>query len=273
MSHELRARRYAVISGKGGVGKSVITANLAAAFAHAGQRTLVLDADLGLANLDVILGVDPVGTIQDVLDGSLKIEEVLVRTPAGFDLLPAGSGTLGMSLLTPALAMDLRRLLDRLESRYDVTLFDVGAGIGEVVLFFARLADEIVLIVTPDPTSLMDAYAIVKILALRYGCTDFHLVVNQADPNRTEQSGMAVAGRLQQVISKFLVVEGGVPVRLHLAGSLPADPAVSKAISRQRLLAETDPQAPFAALIPRLAAALRAVPDAYAPRIPVHDGA
>jgi flagellar biosynthesis protein FlhG len=257
MSSERQARRYAVISGKGGVGKSVIAANLAAAFARAGQRTLVLDADLGLASLDVILGVNTTGTIQDVLTGSLPIDEVLVHTRAGFDLLPAGSGTLENSLLTPELATRARELLDRLENRYDAIIFDAGAGIGEVVLFFARLADEIILVVTPEPTSLMDAYATVKILSLRFGCLDYRLVVNQADPRCPEESGALIAAHLQDVVSRFLSVEGGLPVRLHLAGALPKDPAVSRSISRQQLLDETDPDAPAASFIPRLAECLR----------------
>jgi flagellar biosynthesis protein FlhG len=266
MDNRPRARCYAVVSGKGGVGKSVITANLAAGFAGSGMRTLVIDADLGLANLDVILGVNPTGTVQDILAGSLTVEEVLVRTRAGFDLLPAGSGTLETSLLTPALAAGLENLIEKLAARYEAILFDAGAGIGEVVLFFARNADEIVLVVTPEPTSLMDAYATLKILALRFGCSDFRLVVNQADPRHPEQSGTMIAAHLQQVVSKFVCADGGVPVRIHLAGSLPLDPAVGRSISRQRLLGETEPYAPVTSLLPRLVASLRAEPPRSAIR-------
>ena len=260
MANEQRARRYAVISGKGGVGKTVITANLAAAFARSGQRTLVLDADLGLANLDVILGVNPSGTIHDVMAGTLSEDDVLVHTRAGFDLLPAGSASLEATLLTPDLATRLEAMLERLEPRYDAILFDAGAGIGEVVLFFARIADEIVLVVTPEPTSLMDAYATVKVLALRYACREFRLIVNQADPNHPELSGMKVAHHLQQVVTKFLTKDGGQPVLLHLAGTLPADPAVSKAVSRRHLLWESDPNAPVASRISGLAESLRPTP-------------
>jgi flagellar biosynthesis protein FlhG len=257
MSDKPRARRYAIVSGKGGVGKTMITANLAAALAQGGQRTLVLDADLGLANLDVILGVNTTGTLQDVLTGSLGIDDVLVRTRTGFDLLPAGSGLLEATLLTPDLASGLDALIRTLESRYDAILFDVGAGIGEVVLHFARLADDIVLVVTPEPTSLMDAYATVKILARQYGCTDFRLIINQADPNHPNQSGLMVASHLQQVVTKFLNPDGGTPVSLHFTGAIPTDPAVGRSISRQRLLVETEPHAPAALLFPRLAESLR----------------
>ncbi len=256
MSSDQRARRYAVVSGKGGVGKTVITANLAAAFARAGQRTLVLDADLGLANLDVILGVHATGTLQDVLTGSCGVAEALVHTRTGFDLLAAGSGSLETTLLTPDLASNLQTVLQELESRYDAILFDAGAGVGEVVLHFARIADEIVLVVTPEPTSLMDAYATVKILALRFGCRDFRLVVNQVDPKNLEQTGVIVANHLQHVVTRFLSVEGSAPVRLHHVGSLPSDPAVGRAISRQRLLLETEPSSPVASMIAQLADSL-----------------
>jgi flagellar biosynthesis protein FlhG len=154
----------------------------------------------------------------------------------------------------------VQQLIDTLELRYDAILFDAGAGIGEVVLFFARLADEIVLVVTPEPTSLMDAYATVKILARRFGCADFRLVVNQADPNRTEESGAVVARHLQQVVTRFLSADGALPVRLHHAGSLPRDPAVGRSISRQQLLSEIEPKAPVTSLIPRLVESLRSEP-------------
>jgi len=257
MSKQNRARRYAIVSGKGGVGKTMITANLAAALSRSGDRTLVLDADLGLANLDVLLGVAAPGSLLDVLSGRLAIRDAVVHTRAGFDLLPAGSGAFETTLLTPDLACNLESLLRDIESGYDAILFDAGAGIGEVVLFFARIADEVVLVVTPEPTSLMDAYATVKVLALRFGCTTFHLVVNQADPRHPERSGLNVANHLQQVVTKFIPAGEGPPIRLHLAGSLPTDPAVRKAISRQQLLMESEPNAPVACLFPRLAESLK----------------
>ena len=265
MSHELHARRYAIVSGKGGVGKTVIAANLAAALAAMGRRTLVVDADLGLANLDVILGVAPSGTLQDVLAGDRPVEEIILSTRGGFDLLPAGSGTPETTLLTSDLAESVQAVLEKLESRYDAILFDAGAGIGEVVLFFARIADEILLVVTPEPTSLMDAYATVKVLALRFGRNHFELVVNQANPQNPEQAGSLVVDRLQQVISRFLSAKGGEPIRIHLAGFLPSDPAVGRAIARQRLLLENDPSAPVVSHIQRLAVFLASGPQ---PTIP-----
>jgi len=256
MSSNQRARRFAIVSGKGGVGKTVITANLAAALARAGHRTLVLDADLGLANLDVMLGVDTTATLQDVLAGSCEIADALVQTRAGFALLPAGSGSLETTLLTPDLASSLQTILRQLESCYDVMLFDAGAGVGEVVLHFARIADEIVLVVTPEPTSLMDAYATVKILAVRFGCRHFRLIVNQVDPDRLEATGLTVARHLQRVAARFLSIEGSASVHIHHEGSLPSDPAVGRTISRRRLLLESEPSSPVALLIAQLADSL-----------------
>jgi flagellar biosynthesis protein FlhG len=156
VAEEKRARRIAVVSGKGGVGKTVITANLAAALSSGGHRVLIVDADLGLANLDVILGIAPQFTIQDVLQGNQTLDKVLLSTKKGFDLLPAGSGLPEGTKLTPTLSKGLESLLSSLDHRYDVILFDAGAGIGDVVMFFANLADEILLVVTPEPTSLME---------------------------------------------------------------------------------------------------------------------
>jgi flagellar biosynthesis protein FlhG len=240
------ARRYAVVSGKGGVGKTVVTANLAAALAAGGKRTLVVDADLGLANLDIIMGLCPKLTLHDVITGKAGVNEVVVTTSAGFDLLPAGSGLVEGTHLTAALTAAVERVLCALDRDYDVILFDAGAGIGEVVLFFARLAHGILLVVTPEPTSITDAYATMKVMAKLYQKTEFDLIVNLANPSRPEQTGSAVAGHLQQVVSRFLSDAGPASIRLNLIGSVPRDSALSMAANRQQLLLCSDPQAPAA---------------------------
>ncbi len=251
-----RAHRIAVISGKGGVGKSVITANLAASLSSAGRRILVFDADLGLASLDVILGIDPQFTIYDALHRNVPLDEVLVSTSKGFDLLPAGSGLPEGALLTDILSENIESILTSLENRYDAILFDAGAGIGDIVLFFANLADEILLVVTPEPTSLMDAYATIKILHQTYGRTEFLLVVNQANPDCSRQVGESITGHLQSVISRYLEPERGNPIRLHLVGSIPVDPAVPHAIRQRQLLTETSPDSPSTCLVQDLACIL-----------------
>jgi flagellar biosynthesis protein FlhG len=248
-----KACRMAVISGKGGVGKTVITANMAAALASIGRRVLVLDADLGLANLDIVLGLAPEFTIQDALRGTQPLDKVIVPTFRGFDLLAAGSGAPEGALFTPAMADGVKSVLAELDSQYDAILFDAGAGVGDVVLFFADLANEILLVVTPEPTSIMDSYATIKILNRVYKRTEFHLIVNQANPRCPDQIGTAVAGHLQKVTSRFLEDRDQDTIRIQLIGSIPTDPAVPKAVMQRQLLSEASPQAPSTNRIAHLA--------------------
>jgi flagellar biosynthesis protein FlhG len=251
---EKKARRIAVISGKGGVGKTVITANLAGALSSLGRRILVVDADLGLANMDILLGLDPKLTIQDVLHGKHSLEEVLMVTDKGFDLLPAGSGVPEGAVMTPAIAEKMELFLSPLDAKYDAILFDVGAGVGDVVLLFANLAHEIILVVTPEPTSLMDAYATIKILNQSYMRSEFLLVVNQANPKYFDQVGITVATHLQNISSRFL--ESPSPVKIKLIGSIPQDPAIPDSIRHRQLLADISPQAPATCLLNSLARVL-----------------
>ena len=259
MDTELRkAHRIAVISGKGGVGKTVITANLAAMLSISGRRVLVVDADLGLANLDILLGVSPEGTLLDALHGTHTLEQILVHTDQGFDLLPAGSGLPEGAALTQILSDGIKPILRSLEQRYDFVLFDAGAGVGDVVLLFAGLSDEILLVATPEPTSLMDSYAAIKILNQLHGRSEFLFVVNQADPNCSGQIGAAVVCHLQNVISRYIDTNQKKPVRIELIGSIPLDPAVPHSIRHRQLLAEFSPEAPSACLMHHLADYLHA---------------
>lgn len=267
MGVKQRARRITIVSGKGGVGKTLIAANLAAALGQAGGSTLVMDSDLGLANLDVILGLSPRRTLHDVLAGTCSLQDAIIHIPTGhgspegqgdgFDVLPAGSGMFEATRLTASAQQDLKKLLDRLESCYDFLLFDAGAGIGDVVLFFARLADEILLVVTPEPTSMTDAYATMKVLVREHGRHDMQLIVNQtASGVASDTAGAAVASHLQQVASKFLDAQCQATVRLHLLGTIPSDPAVPKAIARQQLLKIASPDAPATLAFVELAKAV-----------------
>jgi flagellar biosynthesis protein FlhG len=239
-----KARRIAVISGKGGVGKSVITANLAAALSLRGRKILVIDADLGLASLDIILGIEPPRTIFDAIHRGLPVDEILFPTTKGFDLIPAGSSLQEGTLFTQGLAKGVEMLLASLEDRYDAILFDVGAGIGDVVLFFAGLSHQILLVATPEPTSVMDAYATIKVLHNLHGRREFLLVANQANPDCSSQVGESIAGHLRNVISQYL--ESGDPIKIELVGSIPFDPMVTRSVRERKLLMETSPEAPSA---------------------------
>jgi flagellar biosynthesis protein FlhG len=257
------ARRLAVASGKGGVGKSFVAANLAAELAARGRKVLVLDADLGLANLDVILGIDAKRSLHDFVRGTEKLEDVVITTPAGFDLLPAGSGILDGAVLTPALAYKIEHALHQLEGHYDLLLFDLGAGIGDVVMYFARLAHDVLLVVTPEPAAVTDAYAVIKILSLRYGRNDFALVVNQANAGRPDHEGMKVANQLRKVAERFLIKEGHAPVNLHLMTCIPADEAVPRSIARRQILTGSEPDSPATRALRKLAGLYG--PDGFAP--------
>jgi flagellar biosynthesis protein FlhG len=248
-----RARRISVISGKGGVGKSVITANVAAALSSIGRKILVVDADLGLANLDILLNVAPQFTIYDAIHGAHPLDEVLIPTAKGFDLIPAGSGLPEGTMFTQALAQNMESFLGLLEDRYDAILFDAGAGIGDVVLFFANLADEILLVVTPELTSMMDAYATVKVLHQLHGRNEFCLIVNQANPDCSDQIGASIAAHLQNVISRYMECGDGNPIKLDLIGSIPIDPAIPRAVRQRQLLTETGLGSPSACLMNHLA--------------------
>ena len=217
----------------------------------------MVDADLGLANLDIMLDLEPQFTLFDALHGLQPPEKILVHTSRGFDLLPAGSGLPEGTLLTKLLSEGVESVLASLEDRYDVILFDAGAGVGDVVLFFANLADEILLVATPEPTSLMDSYATIKILNKEYGRDEFLLIVNQANPGSFSQVGNSVASHLQNVISQFIDSEVKKPVRLELIGSIPLDPAIPQAIRRRQLLSETSPEAPSACILNNLADSIR----------------
>ena len=174
------ARVIAVTSGKGGVGKTFVSANLAAALARAGQRVLVLDADLGLANLDVVLNLCARVTLHDVFSGRAELADALQPAPCGFTVLLAGSGLLEYSRMTPELHDRLVEVVDAVRPDFDLVLLDTGAGISDVVLFTLSLADELLVVVTPEPTSLTDAYAAIKLLATTQAARPVRLLVNQA---------------------------------------------------------------------------------------------
>eukprot|EP01036_Dinobryon_divergens_P010946 gene10946-14702_t len=161
------ARIIAVTSGKGGVGKTFVSANLAAALTRRGQRVLVLDADLGLANLDVVLNLHPKITLHDVFTGKAALDDAVIAAPGGFDVLLAGSGMVEYSRLTPEVRNQFLSVIQALTPRYDVVLLDTGAGISDVVLFSVSLASEVLIVATPEPTSLTDAYAAIKVLAMQ----------------------------------------------------------------------------------------------------------
>jgi flagellar biosynthesis protein FlhG len=241
----------AITSGKGGVGKTFVSANLAAALAKRGHRVLVLDADLGLANLDVVLNLYPKTTLHDVFTGKAKLEEAIIKAPGGFSVLLAGSGMVEYSRLTPEVRDDFIRIMESLVPRYDVVLLDTGAGISDVVLFAVSLASEVLLVATPEPTSLTDAYATIKVLVGQQKRQTIRMIINQT---ARLGDGRAITVQLQQVLDRFVPGEPGRPIRLVHMGDIPADPAVRQAIMRRQLLMQTTPSCPAGLAIAQLAA-------------------
>lgn len=240
----------AITSGKGGVGKTFVSANLAAALAKRGHRVLVLDADLGLANLDVVLNLYPKTTLHDVFTGKAKLEEAIIKAPGGFSVLLAGSGMVEYSRLTPEVRDDFIRIMESLVPRYDVVLLDTGAGISDVVLFAVSLASEVLLVATPEPTSLTDAYATIKVLVGQQKRQNIRMIINQT---ARLGDGRAITVQLQQVLDRFVPGEPGRPIRLVHMGDIPADPAVRQAIMRRQLLMQTTPSCPAGLAMTQLA--------------------
>jgi flagellar biosynthesis protein FlhG len=249
-----RVQVIAVTSGKGGVGKTNVVANLAVTLAQGGKRVLVLDADLGLGNLDVLLGLAPRYTLEHVLRGEKRLSQILLRGPAGIMVLPASSGVQELTALTRDQQRTLSDEIDGLSADVDVMLIDTGAGISSNVLYFAVAAQTILVVVSPEPTALTDAYALMKVLSGRHSETHFRLLVNMAENLR---EGREVYRRLCLVADRFLNIS------IDYVGAIPDDDHVSMAVCRQRAIVELHPQAPASQEFRRLADTVNrwSVPD------------
>ncbi|MFP5213577.1 MAG: MinD/ParA family protein [Acidobacteriota bacterium] len=247
-------RVIAVSSGKGGVGKSNVVINLALAFDRLGLKVLIMDADLGLANIDVLLGLAPKYNISHVLDGRKRIEEVLVNGPGNIRIMPASSGVHELTRLTDEQKLIFLEMLDGLETEIDILLIDTSAGISDTVLYFNLAAQEKIIVVTPEPTSLTDAYALIKVLYTRHGERHFRILTNQV---KDEKTGKAIFAKISKVADHFL--DG---LSLDYLGSVPYDPMVPKAVIQQRPLLELFPDTPAARAFMSIARSIQKAPPA-----------
>jgi flagellar biosynthesis protein FlhG len=239
----------AIASGKGGVGKTNVTANLAVSLAQRGQRVCVLDADLGLANLDVLFGLSPEWSLLHVLRGEKRLVDVMVDGPGGIRIIPAASGFDELTQLSPDDRLRLLDEVDSLDGAFDTLLIDSAAGISANVLYFAAAAADTLIVITPEPTSLTDAYALVKVLATKYGRREFLVAVNMAAGAADAE---AAYGRLARVTERFL------RVRLEYQGYVPFDDAVSRAVRQQLPAVLTAPSSPASQALSDLARRLAA---------------
>ncbi len=238
-------RVIAVTSGKGGVGKTNTVLNLALALSERNRKVLLLDADMGLANVDVLLGLTPRYTLEHVLDGRKDIMEVVLEGPRGLKILPSGSGIGELSELSFDEQRRLFAGMRRIDEEVDYLFIDTGAGISSNVLRFNASANEVVVVANPEPTSITDAYALMKLLAIKYHIRDFGLIANAVS---SEQDGHAVFDRLNRVCGQFL------RVNLSYLGSVPFDQSVRKAVRQQRPLLDLYPNAPSSRGLQRIAA-------------------
>jgi flagellar biosynthesis protein FlhG len=238
----------AVTSGKGGVGKTNVAANLAVALGARGVRVLAVDADLGLANMDIVMGLAPAYTTAELLAGEVEIEDVLVKGSENVWLLPGASGQADLADLDDFARRDLFAAVDSLDDRFDAVVVDTGAGVGSNALGFAAAAKDIVLVVTPEPTSVADAYGMLKVLCTKCGVRRLHVLTNMVSgPAEGEQ----VFRRLAGLAARFLAVS------LDHIGSVPRDPAVMRAVMRGEPVIHAYPDSQAAGAFAKIAEALQ----------------
>jgi flagellar biosynthesis protein FlhG len=247
----LPLRVIAVASGKGGVGKSNMSANLAVALGRAGTRVWLLDADLGLANVDVLFGLTPTLSLRDVLHDHRALADVVLEGPAGVRIIPAASGVEELTALGHGDRLRLLHELDEIAADVDVLLVDTAAGISSNVLFFAAAVADVLIVITPEPTSLTDAYALMKVLAARHGRREFLVAVNMVTGPADAEAAFA---RLARVAERFL------RVRVEYQGYVPYDDAVPRAVRTQHPVVLAAPQSPASLAFVQLARRLLARP-------------
>ena len=227
-------RVISVTSGKGGVGKTNVVTNLALALARAGKQVLVWDADLGLANIDVLLGLKPEFNINHLLSGEKSLREILVTGPGGFRIMPASSGIQELSDLGEGQKVRLLSELDEFDDDLDFLLIDTGAGISSNVIYFNMAAQERIVVVTPEPTSITDAYAIIKVMATKYNQKSFHILPNMVSGGKEAKS---VYTLLAGVADKHIG-----PLSLGYFGYVARDDNLIKSVRQQRAILDLYPQ-------------------------------
>lgn len=234
-SSENTPRVIAVTSGKGGVGKTNVVTNIAYLFSSAGKRVFVLDADIGLANIDVMLGLTPEYNLQHVFCGEKTLADIIVEGPGGMKILPASSGVQELAELTQEQKLHLLSEFSTLTDSIDLFLIDTGAGISSNVMYFNMAAQDRIVIVTPEPTSITDAYAIMKVMSKKYSVARFSMIVNQV---RNEQEARQLYSNLSGVAEQFLNIS------IDYLGYIVADGNVTRSVKHQQPVSVLYPESP-----------------------------
>ena len=250
-------RVIAVTGGKGGVGKTSVAVNLATGLASAGRRVVLLDGDLGLANVDVLLGLSPRYTLAHVLSGERTLDEILVTAKQGFKIVPAASGAADLAGMGGSAHLGLVQAFSGLATRLDVLIIDTAAGIAPGVLQFSQAAQHVLVVVTDEPASITDAYALMKVLSRDHGVTRFRIVANMS---RGAGEGETLFNKLQRVTTRFL------DVMLEYAGEIPDDEHMRRAIRVQRPVLDAHPASPAGRAFKKLAASADTWPVPAGPR-------
>jgi flagellar biosynthesis protein FlhG len=244
MAKQKPVQVIAVASGKGGVGKTNVSVNLSLAMVETGKDVLLLDADLGLANVDLLLGLRAEYNLSHVITGERTLEEVIVKGPEGLNIIPAASGTQMMSELSPAQHAGVIRAFSELSTPIDVLVVDTAAGISDSVVSFTKASNEVIVVVCDEPTSLTDAYALMKVLNTDHGIQRFNILANSV---RTSKEGLNLFAKLTRVTDHYL------DVTLDYMGAVPYDEYLIKAVKKQHAVMQSYPQSPSSMAFRKLA--------------------
>ncbi len=255
MSHPIQV--IAVTGGKGGVGKSNISINLSLALSQLQRRVMLLDADFGLANIDVLLGIRANKTIADVLSGECDLRDILITGPGGIKIVPAASGVQQMASLTPQQHGAMIQAFSALGDQLDVLVIDTAAGISDSVTSFVSAAQEILVVVCDEPSSITDAYALIKLLNKDYGIQRVRVIANMV---HSVKEGQLLFNKLSQVCERFL------DITMQYTGAVPADDNVRKAVQKQKPVLEYAPRSKASLAYKQIASKIQEWPLTSSPR-------